>query len=228
MKSLWFVLLGSTNGLLLALYLAHAVAVSHPGWALAGLFSDPRMALDMDRGYAEVFGYVQEFWVVLAALGLAWLRRAPAYLAWALLFAYLLLDDFYGLHEALAPLVAARAGLGPLGGLEPAEAAELLVLLGVGLALAGAVALAYGLARPETRAQFRQVVPLVLLLPVFGVVVDAVHEKFVEGRFNLWLELLEDGGEMAAISLVCWKFLELLAWALEAGRIAPSETGLPH
>src|SRR5918998_5033926 len=64
------------------------------------LLSDDRFLLRLDRGYAEIFGYLMGSCTVLVLCALAVRTRQPFYLAWVTLFLYLLVDDILQLHES--------------------------------------------------------------------------------------------------------------------------------
>jgi hypothetical protein len=61
------------------------------GWFLIG----------RERGFAESFQYLKEGWIVLMLLFLTLKHPNLLYPAWCLLFAYVLADDFFGIHERL-------------------------------------------------------------------------------------------------------------------------------
>jgi hypothetical protein len=162
--------------------------------------TDTVFTLQTDRGFAEVFGYLQ-------LMLLAWLlwtefrrHRQPVYAAWALLFFVVLLDDSLRLHEVSGARLADL--LPTLPGLRPRDTGELVFWAVAGLGLL--VVLLLGHARSETlhtsRAN-RLLAPLALLL-VTGVGVDMLS-IVLEGSFAGATELLqvtEDGGELLAIT----------------------------
>ena len=83
----------------------------HLVWTETTLLNSPLAALDVDRGYAEFFQYMKLLWTGLLLTCLCLRTRRWGYLAWALLFAYLLVDDSFSLHENLGKMLADRLAL---------------------------------------------------------------------------------------------------------------------
>ncbi|HEX8683047.1 MAG TPA: hypothetical protein VF707_12085, partial [Ardenticatenaceae bacterium] len=79
----------------------HLVHIWTPYLPQAGFY------IEADRSYPEFFQYLKEFWLLLMFCSLSLVRAERAYLAWAFLFGFLLLDDAFVLHERLG-FVAAR------------------------------------------------------------------------------------------------------------------------
>lgn len=187
-------LLVATDVGFVVLYLVHASRLA------AG---DPRFSLEEDRGYAEVFQYLKLFWAS-ALLALLLLRtRVLAFGAWSLLFAYLLLDDAMQLHERFGVWAAGRLDLGPALGLRGQDFGEWLasaVVLGTFVVLLGSAHLQRNRPGPTVSAPL---FGLLLLLGVFGVMVDALHVA-VRSLANTLLVVAEDGGEMLVVSVICW------------------------
>lgn len=60
----------------------------HISYRQLGLLDNPLFSIEDDRGYAEVFQYIKEYWTVLL-LGLTALqKRSLLYLSWASFFLY--------------------------------------------------------------------------------------------------------------------------------------------
>jgi len=156
--------------------------------------------LGADRGYGEFMQYTKSTWLVAILAFLALQRRAATYVAWAAVFAYLLLDDAFQLHETigwgLADATPEFESLsGPIG--------EMVWMGGVGLLLAGLIAIAFLKAEPREREVTRIMVILAGFLIFFGIVIDAAHHLLLTAPiFGVPLTILEDGGEILTLSVI--------------------------
>jgi hypothetical protein len=163
--------------------------------------------LGLDGSFPEKFQYAK--WFTCTAF-CAWAfarRREALYLAWAALVLYFLLDDSESIHESFSWAIAERLGLGSAFGLRAKDYGEIAVSLIAGGALLGLIAFCYwrsedGQARSLTRA----LVPWLCLLVFSGVGLDiwlrqlrAWHSSKLQMLIG---RILEDGGEMAAASLL--------------------------
>jgi hypothetical protein len=160
----------------------------------------PMWDLTRDLGYPEHFQYLKELCITLL---LAWagLRFRDRWLwLWSALFAYLLLDDRLLLHERSGSWIASQLELGGWFGPHAVHVGELayMAFLGLTALCAAGLMLARG-RRPGARN-----IDLALLFGVlvfFGAGVDFVH-AYGDSRGWRGLGLLEDGGEMLAMSLI--------------------------
>ncbi len=162
----------------------------------------PVWQVSWDGGYGEFLQYVKYVWVIALLVGVAALRRAWSVLIWVPLFAYLLVDDRYQLHERLGAHLAQVWGLPDTLGLRAVDLGELLVMAAV--SLAGVLLLLVGMVA-STSATRRALVDVLLLLGVmafFAVVVDMAHILFLTSPAEPLVGVLEDGGEMLALTLV--------------------------
>ena len=166
---------------------------------------------NLDRGYAEFYQYMKFFWVCIL-LTYASLRCASKhYIAWTLLFAYLLLDDSLGIHERGGTLIAAHLSFEPLFGLRRQDYGELAVTAAAGAVLLCPLVWAYRSGSPAFRRISQDLALLLSILVFFGVVVDMVHIAVKSsGNVDLVLTVIEDGGEMVSVSLILW-YVFLLA-----------------
>jgi len=191
-------LLLSTDGLFIALHLVYLYT---------RFLQDFHFSVEMDWGHGEVFQMVKEYWA-FALLGALFVRtRRPVYGAWSLVLGYVLLDDAVQIHEKGGGKIVEWFGYAPAFQLRAQDFGELTVTVAAGLGLAVAVGGAWLLSDFEDRRVARRLAALLGLLFFFGVIVDMLH---VVRAWPL-LGLLEDGGEMLAMSLICWYVFRLFA-----------------
>jgi hypothetical protein len=175
-------------------------------------------SLGREGGYSEVFQYVKTYGIAFI-LGLLWSRtREHAYGAWMLLFLYVLCDDALEIHERLGKLIAASFGYEPALGLMAKDLGELTVYGVVGVAFLAVITAAYRHSSRDARNASLGIAQLFCLLAFFGVAMDMAHSA-VSGRLlKAAFVILEDGGELLAMSLICW----YLVTVLERGGNAPN------
>jgi hypothetical protein len=163
---------------------------------------DPRFSIEMDRGFAETYQYVKEYWAALLFLLVGLHRRQRVFGAWALVFAYLLIDDAFMLHERAGAVLGGHLPVPPdfpLQAEHAGEAAMLAALSALSLAL---LALTWPADAGARRACAR-LLRLVALLALFGVGADAVHAMASPGTWQQGaLGVVEDGGEMVVLSAI--------------------------
>jgi hypothetical protein len=80
--------------------------------------TDLGLALEVDRGFSEVFQYIKEYWIALALGFLALRSQSALYGVLATLFFYLLLDDAAKLHEKFGAVLSQRLALSDFLGVQ--------------------------------------------------------------------------------------------------------------
>ncbi len=191
--------------LLLMLLLADgAFMLIHLAYELQFL-PNPLFSIERDFGYAEVYQYLKEGWIVVLLLLAALFSRRIIYLAWAGLFMYLLMDDSLRIHETLGGHLTTLLDLQPMFNLRAKDFGELGVSLIFAAFLFAIIGLAYCFSERRSREVSRTLFIGVLLLALFGVVIDFVHNLLpLSPAFSA---LLEDGGEMVIMSIIlCYVF----------------------
>lgn len=165
-----------------------------------GPFLDASFSVTTESGHAEHFQYFKEFAIAAVLMGLAWRQRSAGHAAWALLFAYLMLDDSLSLHESAGAWLGEALQLAPAWGLRPIDLGELVLaaLAGGPLLVLFAALMLRG--RPSVRRLSRDLLLLLALLALCGVVLDMLHVVTLHKVRGVGLA--EDGGEMLMMSLI--------------------------
>lgn len=164
-----------------------------------------------DRGFGETFQYVKELWLVLSFAALIKLRSDWSYLSLCFLFCYLLIDDLVSIHEAVGTAIGTRLNLQFVPGLRPGDVGEVLFSTIAGIFFLLVIGCAYWFGGKTFRHVCKRVLVLLFGLAFCGIVLDAIH--ILVGNvawLSLSLEILEDGGEMLIMSVLCWYGISLL------------------
>jgi hypothetical protein len=190
---LFFILLICGDLAFIGLNLAH---LSGP-WLQGARFS-----LETDGGLAEFYQYMKQFWIVLCMATAFLQRRQAAYLCWAGLFGFLLVDDAVQFHEQAGRVLGQKLGLPAVLGLRPDDLGELLVAGIVAGALVAALAVTLWRERGPALRISRDLFVLTVALGACGVVLDMIHVivYYRVPAVSTLLALLEDGGEMVIVS----------------------------
>lgn len=178
-------------------------------------FSDAHFSAFKDRGFAEIFQYVKEYWIVLVFAWLSILKSTRSYLAWSLLFGYLLLDDSFQIHERLGTIAANYLNYQTVYNLRAQDFGELTVNMTVGLVLLLAISGAYYWGKKDFRRDSQTIILMLVALAIFGVGVDLIHVMIgkIAGKSSFFYEaigVIEDGGEMLVLSAICWYSMNVL------------------
>lgn len=186
--------------LFIALHLLHGYSTRFSDLG----FSDPGFSLGKDRGFGEIFQYLKMFGIVLLLLGISSRAGRLSYLSWSGLFLYFLIDDSFQLHERVGRVIAVRLGYTPGLSLRAKDFGELTVVVAAGLFFATVVALAWWRGGDDFRRVSKHLAMLVGLVVLFGVVLDMIHFMVKTPAVAAGLGIVEEGGEMVAMSLACW------------------------
>ena len=166
---------------------------------IGGQISETPDILNIGRDWSagEMLNYAK--WSLMAVVfGLTW--RATGlrlYLALAVFMLLVLADDALQLHERGSDLLMTAL---PTLRSDNGSVTEIVIWAMIGLLGLTAVVLSLGSVPPSERAKVQMVGLLFVPIIFFGVVVDAVHAMARDhGQI---LMLVEDGGEMLAISVL--------------------------
>jgi hypothetical protein len=201
------------------------------------LGSDKRFSIETDRGFSEM---VQAFkWASICALLLAAGIRARywGYAAWALLFAYLLVDDWRSMHERWGVMLSRAWRFPTPPFIRAADLGELLVSAAAAAALLPGIALAWWRGSSAFRLASLDLVSLMLLLVAFGIGVDMLHAALLHRPvLEQVLAVVEDGGELLVASAIVAYCVALVhrggppgygAWGARGLSLATSRRSVP-
>lgn len=160
-------------------------------------------ALGAESGYPEIFNYFQAAGCTVLLIGIALVTRQPAYFAWAVMFAFVLMDDALSIHEQVGAYLVEHLALPAPSGLREQDVGELLAWGAAGAVLVSVLFWGFWKSNSEARKFGSIFAAIFALLVFFGIGVDMLH-IMIEGRWAVLdraLEAIEDGGEMLSIFL---------------------------
>jgi hypothetical protein len=163
------------------------------------------LSITTDGGYSELYQYVKYFWVIILTLYLSRVARAPHYVAWTVLFAYFLCDDALSIHERVGAVIGQSLHFVPPLNLRLQDFGELAVTAMAGGVLLPLLLWSYRGGSDAFKKIAQDLLVLVFALVFFGVVVDVAHQSMKLGwAVEFIMGIIEDGGEMVALSLIVW------------------------
>ena len=166
------------------------------------------LALANDVSIGELVQYFKWFLIAAIFVFIALKRSSLSYFSWTLVFLYLLLDDWLGVHENGGALIASgMEGLNLTlpGGLRLQDIGELAVSAMAGLILLLFAIWAYLRGDAFYKLTTQSMFYLFLALVFFGVFVDVVAVMLYTGKISAFLfDVVEDGGEMFVATLMLW------------------------
>ncbi len=194
-----------------------------------GLLTSDLWLLERDRGLPETFQYLK----ALSAAVLLWRlfrqHRNFAYSGWALAFLFVFLDDVAQLHEVLGDYLEAQLELPTVLGVDDFLYAESLLWVIIAALLTAFIGYAY-VREPATRNLSRRLFYLFGFFFLFAGLADAVHasvDASGSGMRHVGVAtIVEEGGEMLALSLLVACAIRHCAWA-RAGRRRAVRSSLP-
>lgn len=183
-------------GLDLAFIFLHLLRLIIPG------LLSVNYSLAKDHGFPEWYQYIKESSIVCFCILNATLQNRRSFFVWVPLFVYLLMDDSLSIHETAGSLISNALEFPEWMGLRAQDLGEITVSL-----MAGSIFLPpiiIGGLRADARTQWMHlaVAFLVGVLVFFGVIVDMVHSLLTGGKMRALATIVEDGGEMVAVSLI--------------------------
>lgn len=182
-----------------------------------GFLADVKWSLSEERGYSEIFQYIQLAWITIT-LGLYFIKTSTAiYSIWSFLFFYLLLDDSLQIHENVGWYVANIFDFKDAFNLRSYDFGEIIVYITSGLSFLFAIIFSYQKSGPKARAISNNILFLLVTFVFFGFGIDMlgniIYKIFRitnDASFaSIFIEIVEDGGEMLVIGITTWYVLTI-------------------
>jgi len=171
----------------------------------SSIFEIYLFSLTIDRSYPEIYQYIKEFWVVLLTFSVFIKTKEKGYISWGILFTYMLFDDAFSIHEKVGSLFAKNSNLTPVLGLDLQNIGEVAITASSTLLLLVLIGIFYIRGSSKFKETTQDLLILLFVIAFFGVFIDLLHASVDLGwRANFILDVLEDGGEMIAVSLAAW------------------------
>jgi hypothetical protein len=157
------------------------------------------------RGYPEIYQYIKFIWIIILIVRFSYKTHSYHFIAWIIIFTFFLLDDSLEIHEAAGGVIAQKLSFSPPFSLRLQDFGELFFVALMGILLFLILMWAYRRGSKRFRKISQDFVLLILILVFFGVFFDLVQAGVDLGaRLNYLLGIVEDGGEMLAVSLIVW------------------------
>jgi hypothetical protein len=198
-----FVLLVATDLVFIAIGMIYECGFTKLADLCVAINLDSYFSITRDRGYAEVFQYIKEYWLILLFTFLAISRSIRTYLGWAFFSIYLFLDDALEIHENMGAVIGKNLHFIRFLKLRPEDYGELAVFAIVGTVFFLWLSISYRLGNSEERTIFKSLIGLLFNLAIFAILIDAIH--IMLDNYVFWessLAIVEDGGEHIIMSLI--------------------------
>jgi hypothetical protein len=169
-----------------------------------GYLSNPNFSVTQNWGYPETFQYLKAAFLTGCFFWLGAKYKRPQFYCWAIIFLYVLLDDSLEIHEILGYHAGEQLeNAGIAGG---KTLGELLTFALMGFIIFIPLFYFFFVSKHRNlKIMTQDLFMLFVMMLIFGVGVDVLHDLTEVGTvINGALGLLEDGGEMMAMSVMCW------------------------
>ena len=170
----------------------------------SSLLPNNLFSIDKDRGYAEIFQYIKEFWVAILFFLLGIKKRKLLYIVFSLLFLFLFIDDSFELHERFGAFLADLFHFQPMLGLRARDFGELVVSAFFGTLFFLSIGIIHYQSDNFTRTVSKYILGLIVLLVTFGIMIDMLEIIVEHPLVNPVLVIVEEGGEMIVMSTITW------------------------
>lgn len=184
--------------------------IGHCIIALFGNYQPRIFLVDTEHGYPEIFQYIKYLVLILIAGYFIFIKKRYSYFTWFILFTILLLDDSLRFHERAGEFIANYMGYTPAFGLRDVDFGEITYAFLVSNVIFICSIIALRKNSKKTKKTFLDISLLFGFFLFFGIGVDMIH-SMVENVYILSavVALIEDGGEMIALSVLVWYFFNL-------------------
>jgi hypothetical protein len=194
-----------TSTLLLLLLVTDCIFVVLHFLPLTPWFNNPLLGINQDQGYAEIYMYLKELWIIILLVFILIKTKTIGYSGWILLFIYILLDDSLEIHETLGSYIATQLEFSSLLGLRPQDFGELSVSAISATILLGLLLFFYIGSSNAYKHVSKNIFLLLLALAFFGIFIDMLDMVIKLGwEVDYIFAAIEDGGELMVMSLLLY------------------------
>jgi hypothetical protein len=166
---------------------------------------NPLLHIGTDGGFAEYYQYIKFLWIILLLIHIAKKDASFRFFTWALLFIYFLADDSLQFHELGGKFIYLNFNFVPPFGIGLRDFGELAISAIAGLVFFVPLVLAYWSGSTKFRKISKDFFLLILVMLFFGIFIDSVNEMVAFDKVGRFVGgMLEDGGEMIAVSFILW------------------------
>lgn len=162
--------------------------------------------LSTDRGFAESFQYIKEFWIILLICSAAIKVRSSLYFIWTAIFAWFLADDSLRLHEKIGgEMIGGWLHRFTMPNIEEYSyhIGQLLFAFLFGFLFSILIFVTYRISTDYIKRTSKYILFMLCSFVFFAVLVDGI-----KGLFDISaLAVVEDGGEHIVMSLLVWLML---------------------
>jgi hypothetical protein len=183
---------------------------------------DARFSITSEQSYPEYYEHGKELLLVGLTSALAVTRRDRIYVCWTGLFAYLLWDDAFEIHERLGTEISSRIAAGELLGVPAQAVGEMVTPAAAAVLFTVALATAWRRGTHAARRLSIRLMSAVAALAFFGVLIDVVHSVVRTNPWNYRLGIIEESGEMIMVTTIAGLVAVHLAQAA-SGRFGIAE-----
>ncbi len=163
-----------------------------------------------EGGYSEYFQYFKYLMIIGCIAYLIMYKKRYGHFLWLVLFTVFFFDDAFEFHERIGVFIAQTFDIQPIIGLRGRDFGELVYVTAVGTLFLIVGILSWKKSSTRFKYISLDITLLVGFFLFFGIGLDLAHAFSGENRYlGFLLGLLEDGGEMLALSLLGWYFLLL-------------------
>lgn len=166
------------------------------------LLSDTRFLVTREGGFGEMFQYAKAATASLLLALFAARRTSATAATWAFLLAAVFIDDALAVHEKVGGPLAAALGLPGFGAVRPNHLGEGVFLALMGIISCGALEAAWRFGRNPDRMLTLALMPSFAALAICAVALDLISSLTRRLTVAPVFALLEDGGEMMAMSVL--------------------------
>ena len=167
-------------------------------------------SVDAEGGTAEKYQYLKYFWITLITLSIGLRRRSIVYYLLSILPAYLLLDDSNSIHETFGSKFSSLIHKGSsndiiIQNFRYQDVGEISYMVFAALLAFILFKIILNYSSQFEKFFLVKIKKIILVFLFFAILIDGLHQLFNGIAYKL-ISIIEDGGEMVLISILCSNF----------------------